>query len=207
MTDPLSSPPPSPSPSGYPAVLRVDAPLEVARWRPLVHWILVIPHLFVAGILGQVAELLSILSWFSIVFTGNQVEGISRFQVMVLRYEARVASYALWMREPYPAFEFPMEEADDGSDVVQVDVSGQIEDRNGLTVGLRFLWIIPAVIFAMVIWFVAWLAIMVGWFAVIILGRWPEGLRRFVIGALRVSLRIGAYARLVVDDYPPFSTE
>jgi hypothetical protein len=27
----------------YPADLELDAPLEVARWRPLVHWLLGIP--------------------------------------------------------------------------------------------------------------------------------------------------------------------
>ena len=28
----------------YPADLQLDAPLEVANWRPLVHWLLAIPQ-------------------------------------------------------------------------------------------------------------------------------------------------------------------
>ena len=97
-----------------------------------------------------------------------------------------------------------MEEIDDRTDPVVVDVRAQIEGRNRLTVGLRFLWIIPAMLFAVVIWFAAMFVLFVGWFAVIVLGRWPEGMQRFVVGALRVSLRVNAYARLIVDDYPPF---
>jgi Domain of unknown function (DUF4389) len=205
MTEPLTSPPPSWA--SYPVAFDLDAPLEVARWRPLVHWLLVIPQVIVADVLGQVAGLLAIVSWFTIVVTGRQLDGIARFQCMVLRYEQRVWSYALWLREPYPAFEFPTEEVDDRTDPVRVDVHTQLEGRNRLTVGLRFLWIIPAMLFAFVIWFAAMFVLFVGWFAVIILGRWPEGMRRFVIGALRVSLRVTAYGRLVVDEYPPFSLD
>jgi len=205
MTEPLTTPPP-PSAS-HPVTFDLDAPLELARWRPLVHWFLAIPHVIVADVLGQVAGLLSIVSWFTIVFTGRQLDGIARFQCMVLRYEQRVWSYALWLREPYPTFEFPMEEIDDRTDPVVVDVRAQIEGRNRLTVGLRFLWIIPAMLFAVVIWFAAMFVLFVGWFAVIVLGRWPEGMRRFVVGALRVSMRVNAYARLIVDDYPPFQLD
>jgi hypothetical protein len=70
----------------YPVDAQLEAPLTIARWRPFVHWLLVIPHLFVATILGQVAGLLSVVSWFVIGFTGEQPDGIARFQVMVLRY-------------------------------------------------------------------------------------------------------------------------
>ena len=205
MTEPLPPTPPTPPPaSDYPVTFQLDAPLEVARWRPLVHWLLVIPQLFVAGVLGQVAEILAFVSWFTIVFTGRQIEGIARFQTLVLRYEQRTWTYAIWLREPYPPFEFPMDDVDDRSDPSVVDVRSQLDGRNRLTVGLRFIWAIPAVLFAMVIWFVAFWALLIGWFAVIILGRWPEGLRNFVVGSIRVGLRLTAYVRLVVDDYPPF---
>lgn len=200
MTEPQVPPPAT----EYPVDLQLDAPLTIARWRPFVHWILVIPHLFVAGVLGQVAGLLSIVSWFVIVFTGAQPEGIARFQVMVLRYEERVASYAFWLREPYPAFEFPMEQADDGTDVLRVDVAAQLTERNRLTVGLRFLWIIPAAFFAWLVFLAAWFVMFAAFFVVLVTGRWSIGMRTFVVGSLRVAVRLNAYGRLVVDDYPPF---
>ena len=207
MTDPLSPPPPPPPTPTYPVTLELDAPLEIARWRPLVHWLLVIPHLVVAGVLGQVAGLLSIVSWFVIVFTGAQPEGIARFQCMVLRYEERVASYAFWVRESYPAFEFPSGGADDGSDPLRVDVVPDLEDRNRLTVGLRFLWAIPAALFAMVIFIGLWFVMLVAFFVVLFTGRWNEGMRAFTVGAIRVAVRLNAYTRLVVDEYPPFTTD
>ena len=46
----------------------------------------------------------------------------------------------------------------------------------------------------------------IAWFAVIITGRWPDGLRDFVLGYLRWSTRLTGYAFLLTDEYPPFST-
>lgn len=191
----------------YPADLRVEAPLEVANWRPLVQWLLGIPHLIVASILSDVAGVLAFISWFIILFTGRLPQGIADFQCMILRYEARAYSYALWLREGYPPFEFPLSADDPGTDPVRVDLQPQLEDRNRLTVGLRFLWIIPIALFTAVVGIVAFFAVVIAFFAVLFTGRWPEGIHRFVVNAARLLLRVNAYGRLLVDDYPPFALE
>ncbi len=36
----------------------------MANWRPLVHWLLDIPHLIVANALAQVASVIALVSWF-----------------------------------------------------------------------------------------------------------------------------------------------
>ena len=53
------------------ADLRLDSPRETQNWRPLVNWLLALPHLVIANALSSVANVLSIVSWFSIVFTGR----------------------------------------------------------------------------------------------------------------------------------------
>jgi hypothetical protein len=189
----------------YPVDLRLEAPHEVARWRPLVHWLLAIPHLFVLGILQYAASALAVVSWVIILVTGSLPLGIARFQVMVLRYQTRVYSYAYWLREPYPAFAFDMEIEDPQTDPVRVDVAVQLEGRNRLTVALRFLWIIPAALFGAVVVFGLAAILFVSFFVVIVTGRWQEGLRKFVIDATRLLLQISAYWYLLVDDYPPFA--
>jgi hypothetical protein len=191
----------------YPINLRLEAPAEVANWRPLVHWILVIPHALIASVLSNVGGVLAFVSWFIILFTGRLPEGIARFQCLVLRYETRAYSYAFWLREPYPEFEFEMSGDDPGTDPVRVDITPQLEDRNRLTVGLRFIWIVPIAIFAAIISVVAWLALIVGFFVVLFTGRWPDGLRDLIVGAGRLLVRVNGYAYLLVDDYPPFSLD
>jgi hypothetical protein len=189
----------------YPVDLQLDAPLEVARWRPLVHWLLALPHLFLASVLNNLAGVLAVVSWFIIVVTGQLPDGIARLQCMVLRYEARTYAYALWLYEPYPAFEFELTPADPGTNPIRVDVEPQLQDRNRLTVGLRFIWIIPILVFTALVGIALWFATVVAFFAVLVTGRWPEGLRRFVVDAGRLLVRVNAYSRLLVDDYPPFA--
>ena len=189
----------------YPVNLELDAPPEIANWRPLVHWLLDIPHLVIANVLGDVAFVVAVVSWFAIVFTGRLPEGLANFQCLVIRYQARAYSYALWLREPYPAFEFSMTPEDPGGDPLRVNVQPQLENRNRLTVGLRFLWVIPIALFAFVVFLAAAVVVFVAFFAVLFTGRWPEGMRRFVVGVARLSIRVSAYTYLLVDDYPPFA--
>jgi hypothetical protein len=55
---------------------------------------------------------------------------------------------------------------------------------------------------------IAWvLTAVIGWFAILLTGAYPEGLYRFAIGYLRWSLRVEAYLLLMHDDYPPFSLD
>ena len=42
--------------------IRIDYPEHVDNWRPLVHWLLVIPYLFVAGVLVWVAGIVSFIA-------------------------------------------------------------------------------------------------------------------------------------------------
>ncbi len=191
----------------YPVNLEIESPLEVANWRPLVHWILGIPHLLIANVLSNVAEVLAVISWFIIVFTGRLPQGIADFQCMILRYETRAYSYVFWLRESYPPFEFELSGTDPGTDPVRVDVTPQLEDRNRLTVGLRLLWIIPIALFTALVAIAAFFALIASFFAVLFTGRWPEGIHSFVVKTARLGLRLNAYGRLLVDDYPPFALE
>lgn len=191
--------------TAYPADLELDAPSKVANWRPLVQWLLDIPHLVVANALSNLANLLAVISWFIILFTGRLPEGIARFQCMALRYEARAYSYLVFLREPYPRFEFDMTTTDPGTDPLRVNIAPQLENRNRLTVGLRFIWIIPILIFTVLVAIATFFAVLVAFFAVLFTGRWPEGLRRFVINAGRLMVRVSAYSMLLTDVYPPFA--
>ncbi|MEY2437688.1 MAG: hypothetical protein QOH64_2402 [Acidimicrobiaceae bacterium] len=190
----------------YPAAtFELDAPEEVANWRPLVQWLLAIPHLIIANVLSQLGGVIAVISWFAIVFTGNIPEGLANFQCLVIRYQTRAVTYAGFLREGYPPFEFPMTPADDGHDPAKVGLQVQLTDRNRLTVGLRFLWIIPIALYTFVMVIAAFFVYIAAFFAVLFTGRWPAGMRSFVIGVMRLGVRVQAYGRLLVDDYPPFS--
>ena len=191
----------------YPATIDVRTPDRLANWRPLVQWILAIPHLIIAAALEYVAGAVAIVSWFVILFTGKLPAGLANFQIMILRYSARAEFYAGFLYEEYPPFDFSMTANDPGGSPVDLVVRPALEDRNRLTVGLRILWVIPALLYAFVIGIVGIVWWIAAPFAILFTGHWPDGLRSWVMKLNRVSIRLNAYMLLLTDEYPPFSTE
>ena len=192
----------------YPATFTFDPPEKVANWRPLVNWILAIPHFVVLYFLNIVSEAISLLSWLVILFTGKLPSGFANLQVLYLRYSTRAAVFAAFMREEYPPFMFDMTTTDPGDDPrLRVDVVAQLENRNRLTVAFRLILAIPQIIVLAVLFLAAAVVVLIGVFAVLFTGTWPKGLRDFVLGVMRWSIRVEAYLALLTDEYPPFSLD
>src|SRR4051794_34134257 len=113
-----------PTSSAYPATFTFDPPAKIANWRPLVHWLLVIPHLIVLWVLGLVSEVVGLVSWILILFTGALPEGLATLQVMYIRYSPRTATYIAFLREEYPPFTFETTPGDPRDDPrVRVDIA------------------------------------------------------------------------------------
>jgi hypothetical protein len=190
----------------YPVRLDLDAPLEVARWRPFFNWIVAIPHFVIASVLSQVAGAIVFFAWFAILFTGKFPGGLFQFVAMAQRYQWRATSYGLGIREQYPPFEFEMVSADPGTDEARYEV----DEPAALSRGLIFIkWLLAfphyiALFFVFVGVFFAWI---VGAFAVLFTGAWPQGIRDFLVGASRWGYRVNAYLYLMRDEYPPFSLD
>jgi len=56
------------------------------------------------------------------------------------------------------------------------------------------------------LWIAAFFSVVVAWFAILFTAKYPKGLFDFVVGVFRWSLRVQAYATLLLTDkYPPFS--
>jgi hypothetical protein len=192
----------------YPATFSFDPPERVANWRPLVNWFLAIPHLLVASALRYVAQVLAVVCWFIIVFTGRLPTELANFQVMYLRYYVRTAVFAGFLREKYPPFAVAMTPSDPGGDPrVHVDVIPQLEQRNRVTVGFRLILAIPQLIIVALLAIAEWVVLLIALFAVLFTGRWPAGLRHFTLGVLRWWLRVESYLLLLTDGYPPFTLD
>jgi len=195
-----------PSGTAYPASYTLDPPEKVANWRPLVHWILVIPHLVVLYALQTLAEVLAVISWFAILFTGKLPDSFANLMVMYMRYEQRVYSFSFFMREEYPPFAFGQTPDDDGADPrTRVNVQPDLGERNRLTVAFRLILAIPQFIVLAVLWLGAGIVLFIAFFAVLFTGKWPPGMRDFVINVQRWQVRVEAYTLLLNDEYPPFA--
>ena len=90
----------------YPARFDIAYTEPIARWRPLVHWLLVIPYAIVASVLVWVAYIVSFIAFFTILFTKKFPESLFDFNVVAFRWQNRSSGYSLWMTEKYPPFEW-----------------------------------------------------------------------------------------------------
>jgi hypothetical protein len=190
----------------YPVQLDLDAPLEIARWRPLVHWLLAIPHFVVLYLLQLALGILAVVAWFAILFTGNIPQSLFEYLTMILRYQWRVYSYIGFMRESYPPFDFSPTNEDPGTDPARLSATPP-ERLSRLLIFVKWLLAIPHFIALFFIGIAAMFVGIAGFFAVLVTGRWPEGMRNFLVGTMRWSTRATAYIYFMTDVYPPFSLE
>ncbi|MCW2801665.1 MAG: hypothetical protein JWQ70_3137 [Aeromicrobium sp.] len=204
---PPAQPPASPAPAGsYPATFTLDPPEKIARWRVIGNIILAIPQFIVLYALGIVAEVLAFVAWILGLFTGTVPESILGPIAMYIRYSTRVGVYAGFLTEEYPPFTFATAFADPGDyPRVRVDFTPQLEGRNRVTIFFRLLMVIPHIIALGIVGIAAALAYIVAWFAVLFTGKWPAGIRDFIVGVQRWSTRLNAYMYLLTDEFPPFS--
>jgi Domain of unknown function (DUF4389) len=195
-----------PSPAPYPATFTFDPPEKITRWQPLIAWLLVIPHVFVLYFVNAIAGICSVIAWFAILFTGTLPDGLAGPLALVIRYQTRVTTFALFLREEYPPFSFDATAADPGDDPrVRVEITPQLTDRNRVTVFFRYFLVIPHAFALAFVGLAVGFAMLVALVVVLVSGAWPPGVRDLVLGYERWSVRLAAYALLLTDEYPPFS--
>jgi hypothetical protein len=89
---------------GHPVRLTIDYPEHLARWRPLVQWLLAWPYLIIAGVLYWLTGLLTIVAFFTVLFTKQIPRGVFELMVPGLRWNVRGNAYAYFMADRYPPF-------------------------------------------------------------------------------------------------------
>ena len=150
------------------------------------------------GLLGGIAFLLAVVSWFTIVFTGEHYTPIRRYSRFYLRWRVRALAYLMLLADGYPPF-------GDGPYPATLTVADRSAPPDRVSVGLRLLLAIPHFVVLFFVLCAWWVTTIFAWFAILITGRYPRPLYGFGIGALGWLIRVEAYVLLLIDDYPPFS--
>jgi hypothetical protein len=79
-----------------------------------------------------------------------------------------------------------------------------LRERNRLTTFFRLIVAIPWLIVASIYVIAQLVVVIIAWFALIILGRFPQGMYGFVGGILRFTQRVNGFMYLQTDAWPPF---
>jgi len=191
-------------PMPYPAHVEFDADRHITRWRPLVQWLLAIPHLLIAQALRGLREVLTLISLFTVLFTTQIPRPLFDVIAMTYRYEWRALSYAMFLHDDYPPFDFTLSSEDDGVERhTQLSIAYP-EHLNRWKPLYKWFLAIPHFVVVVLLSVAGIFALIGGLVAVVVTGEYPLGVRDFLVSVYRYALRVEAYVGLLTDQYPPF---
>ena len=186
----------------HPVKLLLADDLQRSRLTVFFRLLLAIPHLIWIGLWSIAVFFAAIVGWFAALFTGRLPEGLHSFFGRFVRYATHLGAYLSLAANPYPGFT--------GDPGYPVDVS--LPDRQPLArwqTALRLFLALPAAILAAGLGAgpgsgngVAGVCALLGWFAILAVGRMPLGLRNLTAYGLGYTAQLYAYLLLLTDRYP-----
>ncbi len=194
----------------YPVSITGELTEPPGRGWWLLKWLLALPHYIILTFLLIAFVVVSIIAFFSILFTSKYPKGLFDFNVGVLRWTWRVGfySYLALGTDKYPPFSLKA-----GDYPADLEVVYPEKLSRGLVLVKWWLLALPQYLVVSIfqgggggrggggLTFI--LAIFAA-VAVLFRGKYPKDIFNFVIGMNRWSYRVTAYAALMTDQYPPF---
>ena len=205
----------------YPARLEIDYPEQVSRVKTLFRIILVIPVLVVAALvtgslvgvetasdtandliegLAVTGGILFLATLLTLLFRRKYPRWWFDWNLELTRFTTRVGAYLGLLRDEYPST--------DQQQAVHLDLDypDAAHDLKRWLPLVKWLLAIPHYVVLAVLFVASLVVTVIAWFAIIFTERYPRGMFEFVVGVGRWSLRVEAYAYLLITDrYPPFS--
>jgi len=184
--------------------LVVDSPYELARWRPLVNWVLYIPHAIILNALQILSRAVFFIYWLMLIFTGKLNSSLYSMVVMYERYNARASGFLVGYSEIYPPFDFGTTSADnDAYPPIRLTLPA-VPESVPRSAALNLFKAIPHYIVLAIFFIGAAVVAIIAWFAVLFTGKWPQGMRAFLVRVSNYYYRVWAYVTMVENDYPKF---
>lgn len=181
----------------YPITLEVDYPERQSRWKTLLRLFLAIPVLIFAAIVGGAQNATVLAMWIAIVLRARIPRWLFDFQVALQRWQVRAYSYALLLTDEYPPFE--------GDYPIRYEVQYPERLARWKVLIWKFITSLAHFIVLAILYLSLVIVIPIGWFAILITGRFPRGLHGYAAGVIRWSMRVQAYFFSLTDEFPPFN--
>lgn len=180
----------------HPVRLELSDGLERSRLTVFFRLLLAIPHLLWLSLWSVLAFLAAFVAWFAALATGRVPTALHRFLSAWVRYATHVGAFLFVIGGPFPGFV-------GAAGSYPVDIAIGPPQRQHRAVTLFRVWLaFPALILAGAYTTVIWVAGLLGWWAALVTGRMPEGLRNLGAVGLRYSAQANAYLFLLTDHYP-----
>lgn len=157
--------------------------------------LLSLPHLVWLVLWAVPAFLAALANGVVALIRGRSADPLHRFLAAYIRYATHVGAFLLLVANPFPGFT--------GTPGYPADVAVDPPARQSRwKTFFRILLVIPALVVSGALAGAAVAAAFLGWFASLVTGRMPDGLRKLGALALRYTAQTNAYAFVVTDRYP-----
>jgi hypothetical protein len=200
------------APDEYPVFLDIEYPdRELNRLTTFIRPIIAVPIAVVLSLLsGPSGHGSSDHLWFAaggilvlptmlmLVFRQKYPGWWFDWNLELTRFSTRVAAYLALLRDEYPS-------TDEEQAVHLTVFYPDAAELNRWLPLVKWLLAIPHYIVLAFLAVGAVFSVILAWFAILFIGRYPRPLFEFVVAVFRWSLRVSAYAFLLTTDrYPPF---
>ena len=197
--------------SDYPVRFEVDYPESSSRWRALlgaILWIkgvLLIPHIVILMVLSILSFIAYYIGYWAVLITGSYPRGLFDFVAGVQRWSTRTDSWMNGLADGYPPFSLGEADYPARFEVDYPESSSRLLALLGVIFLIKFVLLIPHMIILYFLGIVSFAVVYIGYWAVLITGRYPRGLFNLVAGVQRWSYRTNAWMAGLTDRYPPLS--
>src|SRR5437899_6060914 len=206
----------------HPVRLVVEDDLKRNRWTVFFRLILAIPHIIWLFLWSIAILLAAIVNWVATLILGRPPGALHRFMSAYVRYLSHLNAYLWLVANPYPGFV-----GEEGTYPIDVKLPPAAPQPRWKTL-LRLVLAIPALLLSVALGGrfslgasfggrrgngssnsfsgfsggLATVSSILGWFASLVRGRMPKGLRDAGAYCVGYSAQVLAYLLLVTDRYP-----
>lgn len=194
----------------YPASISFKHQETSSRWWALgtifgIKGIALIPHLIVLYLLQLAAAVVGIIGIFAVLFLGRYPVSLENFIINIAKWQWRVAAFYMCLSDKYPPFTLS-----GGADNPAV-LSFQHQEKSSRWMALltlipiKYILLIPHIVVLIVLEIIAAVSMVIGVFAVLFVGRYPQCFENAVLRFLNYMFRLQTYFLCLTDQYPPIS--
>jgi Domain of unknown function (DUF4389) len=180
----------------HPVTIEVRDELRRSRLVTLFRLPLALPHFVWLALWSVLAVLASVAAWFAALALGRLPLSLHRFLTAYVRYASHVFAFVTLVGNPFPGFV-----GRQGSYPVDVRIDAPVPQPRRVTL-FRFFLAIPALLLAGALQTALVIVAVLGWFAALVTGRMPVGMRDLGAMTIRYNAQAYAYLLLATPRYP-----
>lgn len=189
--------------NAHPVQVTVDDDLRRSRLTVFFRLLLAIPHVVWLALWTVPALVAAIVNGFAVLFTARTPRPLHRFLSAYIRYSAHVSAFIGLAANPFPGFV-----GDNSRYPVRVEIE-EPQAQSRLVTLFKLVLALPALLIASILggdalgWGgLAGVATFLAWFAALVRGRMPSGLRDVLVWSIGYSAQVAAYLFSLTDRYP-----